>query len=44
MLSKVASVALLVAIPFYPHGRERADGVHHVGLSDWYLHLMMTTS
>jgi len=35
---------LLAAIPFYPHGRERADGVHRVGLSDWYLHLMMTST
>ncbi len=35
--------ALLVAVPFVPYGRERADGVHHMGLSDWYLHLMMTT-
>jgi hypothetical protein len=36
--------ALLVAVPFFPYGRERADGVHHMGLSDWYLHLMMTTA
>jgi hypothetical protein len=36
--------ALFVAIPFVPYGRERADGVHHMGLSDWYLHLMMATT
>jgi hypothetical protein len=36
--------ALLVAVPFFAYGRERADGVHHMGLSDWYLHLMMTTA
>src|SRR5206468_2890018 len=35
--------ALLVAVPFLPYGRERPDGVHTMGLSDWYLHLMMTT-
>lgn len=36
--------AALVLVPFYPHGIERPDGVHHMGLSDWYLHLMMTTT
>lgn len=36
--------AILVAVPFVPYGLERADGVHHMGLSDWYLHLMMTTT
>lgn len=39
-----AIFALLVAVPFYPYGLERADGVHSMGLSDWYLHLMMTTT
>lgn len=39
-----ATFAGLVLIPFYPHGIEKADGVYHMGLSDWYLHLMMTTT
>jgi hypothetical protein len=44
LLALALGFAILVAIPFYPHGRQRADGIHHMGLSDWYLHLMMTTS
>ncbi|MGH7822126.1 MAG: hypothetical protein ACREQ9_20375, partial [Candidatus Binatia bacterium] len=36
--------ALLVALPFLPYGWERADGVHRMGLSDWYLHLMITSA
>ena len=35
---------LLVAVPFYPHGLERSDGVHRTGLSDWYLHIMMAST
>src|SRR5262245_51448333 len=44
LLALAGGFAILVAIPFYPYGMERADGVHHMGLSDWYLHLMMTTT
>jgi hypothetical protein len=44
LLALAAGFAVLVAIPFYPYGLERSDGVRHMGLSDWYLHLMMTTT
>ena len=44
LLLLAATFALLVAIPFYPYGRTRADGIHVMGLSDWYLHLMMTST
>lgn len=44
LLLLALAFALLVGVPFLPYGRERADGVHHMGLGDWYLHLMMTTT
>ncbi len=44
LLLLALAFALLVAVPFVSYGYERADGVHHMGLSDWYLHLMLTTT
>jgi hypothetical protein len=42
----IASLLLagLVIVPFLPYGRTFADGVHRMGMTDWYKHLMVTTS
>jgi hypothetical protein len=41
----VASLVLvgLVFIPFLPYGQTLSDGVHRMGMTDWYKHLMVTT-
>ena len=37
-------MAVVVTIPFLPYGWQAADGVHRMGMHDWYKHLMVTTA
>ena len=39
-----AVIVLLVLVPFLPYGLERTDGIHRMGMTDWYKHLMVTTA
>ena len=34
----------LTAFAFTPYGLERADGVHHMGMTDWHKHLVVATA
>lgn len=36
--------AALVAVPFASYGLERGDGVHRMGMTDWYKHLVVTNA
>lgn len=36
--------AALVAVPFVAYGLERGDGVHRMGMTDWYKHLAVTNA
>jgi hypothetical protein len=37
-------MAVLTAISFLPYGMERADGVHHMGMTDWHKHLVVASA
>ncbi len=34
----------LTAVAFTPYGLERADGVHHMGMTDWHKHLVVASA
>ena len=34
----------LAAVAFTPYGLERADGVHHMGMTDWHKHLVVASA
>ena len=37
-------MVVLTLIPFAPHGRHFSDGIHRMGMTDWYKHLIVTTA
>ncbi|MBK7973344.1 MAG: hypothetical protein IPK07_08705 [Deltaproteobacteria bacterium] len=36
--------AACVAVPFVAYGLERGDGIHRMGMTDWYKHLVVTNA
>ena len=38
------TMATFVVLPFLPYGWQAPDGVHRMGMHDWYKHFMVTTA